>query len=832
MTLKHPETATSHSATQEPEGHPLDDLTLQQLQTQLGVTPQKGLSQSDVDHRRAKFGYNELPESRTSALQQLLSHFWGPIPWMIELAVILSAIVQDWADFGIILVLLVGNGLIGFWEEYEAGNAIAALKAQLALNARVKREGQWQTIPARELVPGDVVHLRIGDVLPADIRLLPGDAVDIDQSALTGESLPVSRGEGEAVYSGSVLKRGEIDGIVYAIGAQTFFGRTARLVDAKPVQSHFQQTILRIGNFLIAIAFVLVVLILFVALYRHDSLLHILKFVLVLTVASIPVAMPTVLSATLAIGARLLARKDAIVSRLEAIEEIAGMDILCSDKTGTLTLNQLTLGAPVSFGQVEPETVVQMAALASKDAEEDPIDKAVMAGVSDPHVLRPYQVTKFLPFDPVIKRTEATVSDGEGHTFRVSKGAPQVILALDKNQDKIAAHVERTINDFAKRGYRALGVARTDDQGEWQFLGILPLFDPPRPDSTLVIEDLSRLGVDVKMLTGDQVAIAKETCRQLGLGTHILDAQLLEQATPHQQGRLADTVMEADGFGQVFPEHKYHIVDVLQQRGHIVGMTGDGVNDAPALKKADGGIAVSGATDAARAAADIVLLAPGLSVIADAVRESRKIFQRMYSYVLYRIAETIDVLIFMTLSILIFNFYPMTAVMIVLLALLNDGAILAIAYDHARPSSRPATWNMPVVLGVSTLIGIASVFGSFGILYWGREVLHLAPGTLQTLIYLKLSVAGHLTIFVTRTRHGFWTYKPAKVLLLAVFGTQALATLVAVFGFGLMSPIGWSLALGVWVYSVALMVILDGVKHLAYGLFNHVPVRRKAEGWR
>jgi H+-transporting ATPase len=426
MTLKHPETATSHSATQEPEDHPLDDLTLQQLQTQLGVTPHKGLSQSDVDQRRAKFGYNELPESRTSALQQLLSHFWGPIPWMIEIAVILSAIVQDWADFAIILVLLVGNGLIGFWEEYEAGNAIAALKAQLALNARVKREGQWQTIPARELVPGDVVHLRIGDVLPADIRLLPGDAVDIDQSALTGESLPVSRGEGEAVYSGSVLKRGESDGIVYAIGAQTFFGRTARLVDAKPVQSHFQQTILRIGNFLIAIAFVLVMLILFVALYRHDSLLHILKFVLVLTVASIPVAMPTVLSATMAIGARLLARKDAIVSRLEAIEEIAGMDILCSDKTGTLTLNQLTLGAPVSFGQVEPETVVQMAALASKDAEEDPIDKAVMAGVSDPHVLRPYQVTKFLPFDPVIKRTEATVSNAHRATpFESARGHPR-----------------------------------------------------------------------------------------------------------------------------------------------------------------------------------------------------------------------------------------------------------------------------------------------------------------------------------------------------------------------------------------------------------------------
>lgn len=820
MKLQHSRAEHSPQSLPDISDRSLEDLSLEELQTQLGVSPERGLSQSDSDQRLAKYGYNELQESKTSVLQQLLTHFWGPIPWMIEVAVILSAIVQDWADFGIILVLLVVNGLIGFWEEFEAGAAIAALKAQLALNARVKRNGQWQTIQARELVPGDVVHLRLGDVLPADIRLLSGDAVEIDQAALTGESLPVSRGTGDAVYSGSVLKRGEIDGIVYATGSHTFFGRTASLVDAKPSRSHFQQTILRIGNFLIATAFVLVLLILFVALYRHDSLLHILKFVLVLTVASIPVAMPTVLSATMAIGSQSLARKEAIVSRLESIEEIAGMDILCSDKTGTLTLNQLTLGAPVSFGGTKPEAVILMAALASRNAEEDPIDKAVMGGIKDPEELKAYRISRFLPFDPVIKRTEATVTDAQGHTFRVSKGAPQVILALDPESDKIAWHVEQTIEQFAKRGFRALGVARTNDQDTWQFLGVLPLFDPPRPDSGLVIEDLSRLGVEVKMLTGDQVAIAKETCRQLGLGTHILNAKMLENATPHQMGQLADTVLEADGFGQVFPEHKYYIVEALQQRGHIVGMTGDGVNDAPALKKADGGIAVSGATDAARAAADIVLLAPGLSVIADAVRESRKIFQRMYSYVLYRIAETIDVLIFMTLSILIFNFYPMTAVMIVLLALLNDGAILAIAYDHARPAPRPATWDMPVVLGVSTLIGIASVFGSFGILYLGREVLHLAPGMLQTLIYLKLSVAGHLTIFVTRTRHSFWTYKPAKILLLAVFGTQALATLVAVFGCGLMAPIGWNLALGVWIYSLVIMVILDGVKHLAYGLFN------------
>ncbi|MGB3655936.1 MAG: plasma-membrane proton-efflux P-type ATPase [Rivularia sp. (in: cyanobacteria)] len=799
----------------------LANLNLSELQAKLGVDLETGLSHEEAQRRLSTYGYNELAQKKISALQQFFSHFWGPIPWMIEAAVILSAIVQDWADFAIILVLLIVNGVIGFWEEFEAGNAIAALKAQLALNARVKREGQLLAIPARELVPGDIVHLRIGDVLPADMRLLEGDSIEVDQAALTGESLPVNRKSGDAVYSGSVLKRGEIDGLVYATAANTFFGKTAKLVDTATTHSHFQQTILKIGNFLIATALVLVVLITFVALYRHDSILHILKFVLVLTVASIPVAMPTVLSATMAIGSQALAKKQAIVSRLESIEEIAGMDILCSDKTGTLTLNQLSLGEPASLSDFTADDVILAAALASNNANEDPIDKAIMEGLKDKQQLTRYQVTRFLPFDPVIKRTEATISaTGDGQEFKVSKGAPQVILTLVANSAELEKFVNKTIDDFAKRGFRALGVARTNAEGSWQFLGILPLFDPPRSDSKLVIEDLKRLGVKVKMLTGDQVAIAKETCQQVGLGSNILDAKLFGESPSHNMAKLADAVMEADGFGQVFPEHKYDIVEALQQRGHIVGMTGDGVNDAPALKKADAGIAVSGATDAARAAADIVLLAPGLSVIADAVRESRKIFERMYSYVVYRIAETIAILIFMTLSILIFNFYPMTAIMIVLLALLNDGAILAIAYDRAIPASKPAAWDMPVVLGVSTLIGIASVFGSFGILYIGKEILQLSTETLQTLVYLKLSIAGHLTIFATRTKKAFWTEKPAKILLIAVFSTQIIATLVAIFGLGLIAPIGFNYAVLVWGYSLGFLFITDAVKHLAYKLFD------------
>ncbi len=406
----------------------------------------------------------------------------------------------------------------------------------------------------------------------------------------------------------------------------------------------------------------------------------------------------------------------------------------------------------------------------------------------------------------------------DGHAWKVSKGAPQVILALAADADRVRGAVEEAVNGFAARGFRSLGVARAEGDGPWQFLGVLPLYDPPRADSKATIDMARQMGLAVKMVTGDQVAIGREIAGQLGLGTDILDAGALGEAGGN--GRLADTVERADGFGQVFPEHKFRIVEALQGRGHIVGMTGDGVNDAPALEQADAGIAVSGATDAARAAADIVLMTPGLSVIIDAIQESRKIFQRMTSYAIYRIAETIRVLLFMTLAILVFNFYPVTAVMIVLLAVLNDGAILSIAYDRVHYSDRPERWNMPAVLGVASTLGVIGVVASFGLFYLGERMLGLDRPTIQTLMYLKLSLSGHLTIFLTRTRHAFWSRRPAAILFGAVLGTQALATLIAVYGV-FMTPIGWTLALAVWGYALAWFLVNDRVKLAAYRIFAH-----------
>ena len=802
----------------------LRSLPLAEVEKRLGFSSD-GLTQEEAKKRLIQYGPNELEEKKANPLLKLLTYFWGPIPWMIEAAVILSAVLMHWLDFFIILVLLLANAGVGFWEERQAGKAIEALKAQLAIKARVKRDGKWITPPARELVPGDVIRLRMGDIVPADARLLEGDPVEVDQSALTGESLPATRKIGEALFSASIIRQGESDALVYATGTNTYFGKTAELVQDVQAISHFQKAVLRIGTFLIILAAAMVALIIVVSLIRGDAFLTTLQFALVLTVAAIPVAMPTVLSVTMAVGARLLAKRKAIVSRLVAIEELAGVDILCSDKTGTLTQNKLTLGDPFAVHNVAPEQVILDAALASRADNDDTIDLAVLAGVTDAKTLRGYHVVHFQPFDPVHKRTEATVKATGGKTFRVSKGAPQVILELAANSRRVKADVDRAVNDFAARGFRSLGVARAEGTGPWQFVGVLPLFDPPRRDAKATIATALQMGVKVKMVTGDALAIAEETAKTLGMGTAILDAAGLGDVKRKETAAAGKAIENADGFAQVFPEHKFHIVDVLQKRGHIVGMTGDGVNDAPALKKADCGIAVSSATDAARAAASIVLTTPGLSVIIEAIKESRRIVQRMNSYAIYRIAETLRVLLFITLTILIFNFFPVTAVMIVMLALLNDGSILSIAFDKVHYKDQPEAWNMRLVLGMAGVLGVVGPIAAFGMFYIGDRVLNLNHAHIQTLMYLLLSVAGSLTIYLSRTRGPFWSIRPARILVLAVSGAEAVATLLALFGI-FMPQLSWRWVVLVWGYSLVWFLVTDRVKLLAYRILD--PVKQVA----
>ncbi len=635
---------------------------------------------------------------------------------------------------------------------------------------------------------------------------------------MTGESMPVEHKGGDTVYSGSILKQGETDAVIYGTGTNTFYGKTAQLVESAKTKSHLQLAIIKMADYLLVIGIVLAIVIVGVIISRSGGILEAIQFVLVLIVASVPVAMPAVLSITMALGARKLAEKKAIVTKLSSVEEVAGVDILCSDKTGTLTQAKLTPGDPFTVKGVTADDVIFAGALASREEDQDPIDLAVLGGVKDKDKLQSCTIERFMPFDPVHKRTEAAVKDPDGKKYKTTKGAPQVILQLDPDADKIKDQVNKAIDEFAGRGFRSLGVARSDDD-QWRFMGIIPLFDPVREDSKSTIEKAEQLGLKVKMVTGDQVAIAKEIARQLGLGTNIMDASVFGETKHHQGGRLADAIEEADGFAEVFPEHKYHIVEVLQQKDHIVGMTGDGVNDAPALKKADAGIAVSGATDAARSAASIALLNPGLSVIINAIQESRRIFERMLSYAVYRIAETIALLGFITIAVVLFKVYPVTPIMIVFLAILNDGSILSIAYDNTRSAPEPLRWNMTFVMGLAGFLGGYAILRSIGIYAVAVYLLNLDMEYVRTMIYLNLSVGGILTLYAARTRGPFWSVRPAKALLLITWGAQLAATFIAVYGF-LMAPIGWRNAGITWLYSLVLFLLQDRIKLVGRKIFS------------
>jgi H+-transporting ATPase len=850
-------------------------LSVEETFKKLQVDRGKGLSAAEVAKRISEYGFNDIPEKEESTFHRIFRRFWGPIPWMIETAAALSALVRKWDDFVIITVLLITNALIDLWQESKALNALKVLQKKLAKKTIVLRDGNFETIDAKGIVPGDIVKIKIGDLVPADVKLFDGDFILADQSALTGESLPVNKKSGDIAYSNSIIKQGEMLAVVVNTGLNTFFGKTVDLVARaqREQRSHFQKAVINIGNYLIIITGFLAAVILITALFRHESMSEILRFTLVLTVASIPVALPAVLTVTMAVGAMNLARKQAIVSRLVSIEELAGVDVLCSDKTGTLTQNRMTVSEPVVFGSYTLKTLMVYAGLASKEENKDPIEIPIFEYLREKgyiEELRNYKQESFKPFDPVNKRTEAALRSGD-KTFTIAKGAPQVILGLCENSVHEKEIIKR-VEDFAEEGFRTLGVAEKKPEDKaFSFIGLIPLFDPPREDSKGTVEEAKKLGLDFKMVTGDNSAIAKYIAKILSIGENILDARELKGEsykelitlgeiiasvvykklspgiTEEAAGKFAkdviktlrkeyekielpkgyvkkheseiiDLIENADGFAQVFPEDKYLIVDRFQKAGHIVGMTGDGVNDAPALKKADAGIAVSGATDAARAAADLVLLAPGLSVIIDAIKEARVTFERMKSYSIFRVTETIRIISFMTASIIVFNFYPVTAIMIIILAFLNDLPILAIAYDRTKVDEFPVRWEMKEVLSIATVLGILGVVSSFGIFYIAKEYMQVPENVVQSFIFLKLVIAGHSTIYVTRTERHFWQRPfPAPVLFFATTVTEIAATVIAVNGW-LLTAIKWEYAVLVWTYALAWFVVNDFIKIRLYKL--------------
>jgi H+-transporting ATPase len=842
----------------------------------LGVDAARGLSASEAQRRLARYGYNEIEEKEEPLWHRVFRRFWGPIPWMIELAALLSAVVQKWEDLAIITVMLLVNAGLDFFQEHRALNALKALRQRLTAEIIVLRDGVFTTLPARELAPGDIIRLRIGNIVPADVQLLQGDYLLIDQSALTGESLPVSKKRSDMAYAGTVVKQGEMLAVVVNTAANTNFHTVVALVAKAGLEarSHFQKMVIRIGDFLMVITVALVLLIVMVSLFRHEAFLEIARFALVLTVAAIPVALPAVLSVTMAVGAMNLARRQAIVSRLTAIEELAGVDVFCSDKTGTLTRNEMQVAEPVVRSGYSEGELYEVAALASREENRDPIELPIFRHLEEklPDVdWRGYRQLAFTPFDPIRKRTEAEI-EKDGDRFIAMKGAAQVLLGMAELPEAEAADMVRQVDTLAAKGYRTLAVGRKRGDAPLDLLGLITLYDPPREDSKQIIADMRSYGVEVKMVTGDNLAIAREIGALLGLEPRTLragqlsgaaanellalaevlstalyqrlkpevplrearrfagevmetvkslyDTRLLEREFIHtHESAIVEMIESVSIFAEVVPEDKYRIVDTLQKAGHIVAMTGDGVNDAPALKKADCGIAVSNATDAARGAADIILTAPGLGVINEAVKQARITFERMQSYATFRIAETVRIILFMTLSIVVFNFYPITALMIILLALLNDLPILAIAYDNTRVSAKPVRWNMSAMLTVSTVLGVTGVIGSFLLFFILREK-GFSEQMIQSMLFLKLIVAGHSTLYITRTAGWFWRRPwPAPLLFSATFGTEILGTLIAVYGI-FMPPIGWEYALWMWAYALAWFFIDNAAKMLAWRLLG------------
>ena len=769
-----------------------------------------GLSTTDANKRIETYGYNEIKEKEVNPIKKFLLYFYGPMPIAIEAAAIVSAIINHWDDFALIVVLLLTNVFVTFWQEQSAGNAIKQLMGKLALRTRVLRYGKWQTMDARNLVPGDIMRMRMGDIIPADGKLVDGTFLSVDQSALTGESLPKEAHLGDIVFSASIVKQGEMSAVVTGTGEKTFFGRTTHLVATASNVTGLSKIISKIVYFLVGIALILGGFVFYYGIYLGFPVLSDLLFFLILLVASIPIALPVVLTVTMALGALSLAEKKAIVTKLVSIEELASMDVLCSDKTGTLTKNILTVGDVTTFGKFSLDEVMLYAALASMREDADAIDQAVFAalkGKSDEGYVR----KEFVPFDPAIKRTEATVS-GKDQDFRVMKGEPNTILSLCKadQNDSIMAKVR----EYAEKGYRVIAVAKNSGD-EWQFAGLIPLFDPLREDSKETILSAEQMGVEVKMITGDNEAIASEIGRELGLKPKVLTGKDIKDAV--ETGKWEE-IEEAGTFAGVYPEDKYLIVKGMEKRGHTIGMTGDGVNDAPALKEAQVGIAVQGATDAARAAADIVLTDSGLSTIITAVEEGRRIFQRMQSYVLYRVTETLRILVFVTVAIVIWHFYPISALLLIVLALLNDLPIIAVSTDNVLFHNKPERWQMKYIGGLPVLLGGVGAFETLLLIYIGLSLLHMGIPEILSLVFLKLVVSGHLTMFVTRSKKAFWKVMPSIPLFIALISTMVIGYFMTAYGL-LVAPIGNPIALLVISYAFVWFLVEDGLR-LVYDKLN------------
>ena len=783
--------------------------------TALHVNPDTGLTHAEIDVRRKKDGYNEVAEQKAHPILMFLGKFWGISAWMLELIMVLSAVLGKFSDLAVVSALLVINAVLSFVQEHRAADVVEALRRRLQVNARVRRDSNWQVIPARELVPGDIVRVRPGDMIPADVKLLTG-ALSIDQSALTGESKDADKAPGDVLSSGSIVRRGEANGVVMLTGAKTYFGRTTELVQKARPKLHIEAVVTKVVRWLFVIVGALLGVVVVLSLIRGVPLLEMIPLVLVLLMSAVPVALPVMFTVSMAVGSKELAKRGVLVTHLSAAEDAATMDVLCVDKTGTITMNQLTVTGVFPLEHASEADVLSAGALASQDANQDPIDLAFLAAAKERHIfdkLPKVTPVSFTPFDAKTRQTEAVVEQN-GQRLRVMKGAVRTIAEVCGLKLPAIAALEARVSESAAKGYRALAVARGPETGTPALLGLVTLYDPPRPDAKQLIAELQDLGVPVKMLTGDALPVACEIGQGVGL-PNIRPMADLKTASAQAGNKTLDLFSGADGFAEVFPEDKYTVVKHLQTAGHVTGMTGDGVNDAPALRQAEVGIAVSTATDVAKGAASVVLTEAGLTNIVALVEQGRTIYQRILTWIINKISRTILKAAFVAIAFIATGEFVVSVLAMLLLVFLMDFATIALATDRVRPSKKPETWAIGSFIMVSVVLGIAMVAETLFFLWvaWSQFGLATDSNALRTFSFLTLLYFCVFSVVSVRERGWFWATLPGKSFMASLLAGALAGTILTFVGLPGLMPLPWWETLGICVYAmVACLGVNDAVK--------------------
>jgi H+-transporting ATPase len=781
----------------------------------LHVNPETGLTRADVDARQKEYGYNEVVEQKGHPILKFLGKFWSVSAWMLELIMILSAVLRKYSDFAVVSALLVVNAVLSFMQERRAAGVVETLRRRLQVTARVLRESNWQVIPARQLVPGDIVRVRTGDLIPADVKLMTG-ALSVDQSALTGESRDVEKAPGDVLSSGSVLRRGEGNGVVMLTGARTYFGRTTELVQQARPKLHIEAVVTKVVRWLFVIVSTLLGVVIGLSLVRGTRLLEMVPLMLVLLMSAVPVALPVMFTVSMAVGAKELAKRGVLVTRLSAAEDAATMDVLCVDKTGTITMNQLAVTSVIPLEPATQADVLFAGVLASQEANQDPIDLAFLSAAKERHIFDGVPAitpVSFTPFDAKNRRTEAVIEQN-GQQLRVMKGALRTIATACGLQPPAIEALEARVSESALKGYRTLAVARGPEHGTPKLVGLVTLYDPPRPDAKQLIAELHDLGVSVKMLTGDALAVASEIAQGVGL-LNIKRVADLKAASATADKQAVDLLAGVDGFAEVYPEDKYIVMQHLQSAGHVTGMTGDGVNDAPALRQAEVGIAVSSATDVAKGAASVVLTEPGLTNIVTLVKQGRTIYQRVLTWIINKISRTILKATFVAIAYVVTGKFVVSAFAMLLLVFMTDFAKISLATDYVHPSRKPETWNIGGFIAVSVVLGVAMVVETLLFLYigWSRFGLATNDNALYTFSFLMLLYFAAFSIVSARERRWFWTTMPSKTLVAALTAEVVVGTVLTLVGLPSLTPLPWWQTLAVFAYAMlSCLGVNDAVK--------------------